>query len=182
MGDDGKGRVGSGEIGKRANGQFTDGVLRKNRKGTCRRTRCGRVRRVGRHQQRWFFAADDVAFEVFRNGDDKIGIARLQDPVDLAAVFDGTAYVEIGGGLHRRQEAPDKGSAVMHFDDGRQVPGVGIDGEAEQHQLHDGNRDHHGEGHAVATHLDEFLHQNRQEPADRKGHVRLPSRTGSWLD
>src|SRR5690606_6874954 len=41
------------------------------------------------------------------------------------------------------------------------------DGVAEEHELHQRHGQHHGEGDAVAPHLDELLRQKRAEP--RKG-------------
>ena len=54
---------------------------------------------------------------------------------------------------------------------GRQVLRIVVDGEAEQHQLHQRHAEHHGEGDAVAPHLDEFLHQQRAEPGEGEDRV-----------
>lgn len=45
------------------------------------------------------------------------------------------------------------------------MTGVGIDGEAEEHELNDGQADHHAEGDAVAPHLDELFPEHGDEAA-----------------
>ncbi len=56
---------------------------------------------------------------------------------------------------------------------GRQQAGVeplriGVDRIAEQDEQQDRNAEHHGEGDAVAAHLDEFLRQDRAEADDKE--------------
>ena len=46
--------------------------------------------------------------------------------------------------------------------------GVHVYGIAEEHQLHEGDADHHGEGEPVAAHLHEFLAHHGHEPAQGK--------------
>jgi len=40
---------------------------------------------------------------------------------------------------------------------------VGVDGEAEHHELHQWDADHHDEGHAVTLHLDKLFEHNCPE-------------------
>jgi len=42
---------------------------------------------------------------------------------------------------------------------------VGIDGVAENHELHQRDAKHHGEGQPVAAHLDELLERHRVKPS-----------------
>ena len=48
----------------------------------------------------------------------------------------------------------------------RQVPRIGVDGKAEQQKLHHRHADHQRKRHAVAPHLDEFLHQDGEQPGE----------------
>ena len=72
-----------------------------------------------------------------------------------------TLEIEIIGVLHRRQHGAGQRPVVAGEHRRRQLLGVGVDGIAEQHELHDRHEDHGGEGHAVAPHLDEFLDDHR---------------------
>ena len=58
----------------------------------------------------------------------------------------------------------------MNLHKRRQAPRVGIDGIAEEQQLHDRYRDHRRERHAVAPHLNKLLVEDRHEPARRERH------------
>ena len=68
---------------------------------------------------------------------------------------------EIGGVLQRLQDRAREIAVLLQQHRGRQVARRGVDGIAEQQQLH--HRDHHDhrERHAVAPELDEFLDQHR---------------------
>ena len=72
-------------------------------------------------------------------------LPRQGEHIEIAAVF----------------QAGDKAARIAALvgveHHGGQVLGIGVDGEAEQHQLHHRDADHHGEGDAVAPHLDKFL-------------------------
>jgi hypothetical protein len=80
----------------------------------------------------------------------------------------------VGGGLphegeiialsERGDEAAGERPLIGGAERGRQVLRVGVDGEAEEQELHQRDPDHDAESHAVAHHLDELLEHDSPEP------------------
>jgi hypothetical protein len=136
--------------------------------GSSRATHRRRVGCVGRHQDVRLLPAQHVALEVVRDDHDEIGLAPPQRVLALLGSMHHAREIEIARRFHPRQHRADQRPAVVELHQRRQVARIGIDGKAEQHQLHDRQPDHHGEGDAVAPHLDEFLHQHGQEPGNRE--------------
>ncbi len=83
-------------------------------------------------------------------------VLHFPDEVEVAAVAD------------RVQQRASLRPVVGHEHGGGQVLRVGVDREAEQHELHQRDADHHPEGQAVAAHLDELLDDDRPEPRQRE--------------
>ena len=73
--------------------------------------------------------------------------------------------VRVPDGLQQRAAL---GTVVSQKDGRGEVSGVGIDGEAEEDELDQGDADHHPERQAVPAHLDELLDDDRPEPRRRE--------------
>ena len=82
---------------------------------------------------------------------------------------------EVGGVAERGQDRAAEIAVLVDEHGGRQVARRGVDGEAEQQELHDRNEDHGGEGDAVAPQLHELLDEHgpgarqRRRPAQGRG-------------
>jgi hypothetical protein len=76
---------------------------------------------------------------------------RLRGDLEVAAVFQSA------------NEAAGKLAVVGVQHRGGKLLGVGVDGKSEQYQLDQRDTHHHGEGQAVAPHLDEFLGDHGEE-------------------
>ena len=100
-------------------------------------------------------------------------LARLQQLVELLDGVHLAREAEIGGVLHRLQDRASEVGIFLKQHRGRQMPRRGVDGVTEQQQLHHRNDDDHGEGHAIAAKLDEFLDQHRVAAAP-EAERRLP--------
>ena len=61
-----------------------------------------------------------------------------------------------------------------------QALGVGVDGEAEQHELHDGHDEHHGEGQPVAAELQRLLDDHGPEPGEEIAHAASSALSCAW--
>ena len=80
-----------------------------------------------------------------------------------ASVCDLAHEVEVAAVLQRVQQRAAYGPWSASEHRGGQMLRVGIDREAEEHELHQRDADHHREGQPVAPHLDELLHDDRPE-------------------
>src|SRR5690606_32517940 len=166
--DDRERRGRAGRLTQRALQRFADGDVDDARERGNRTAGGGGIGRVGGDEDFWRAPADHVALEVLRDDDDEIGVAA---PQRLLAGFDAgyrATEIEIGGVLHAGDDGAGQRAVVGHFDQRGQVPRVGVDGKAEQHELDDGQPDHHREGDAIAAHLDELLEQHRAEAVERE--------------
>ena len=68
--------------------------------------------------------------------------------------------VEILARPQRCHKGAREDAVVLDQHSGWQVLCISVDGVAEQHQLHEWDEDHSGEGDAVATKLDQLLHED----------------------
>jgi hypothetical protein len=127
----------------------------------------GRVGRVGFEQHRRTFAAIDLAAEIGRHGQGELRFAAGQAPGGVVFA-DGTVEAEIGAVGERLRNGALIDRMVAADECGRQVFRIGIDGEAEQEQLHQRHRQGQRDRAGVAPHLQEFLVQHGDEtgPAD----------------
>jgi hypothetical protein len=90
-----------------------------------------------------------------------------QQAVELGLVTRQRGDLEIFGVLQRRQDGAGKIAVLLQQHGGRQVARIGVDGIAEQDELHQRDHDDHDEGDAVALELDELLHQHRPSLAQQ---------------
>src|SRR6266571_6124471 len=106
-------------------------------------------------------SAPYCALKAARNFHAEQHLARLQEIVELRDVVHFPGEAKIGGVLKRLQNRAPEVAVLLQQHRGRQVARRGVDGVAEQQQLH--HRDHHDhrERHAVAPQLDEFLDHHR---------------------
>ena len=123
----------------------------------------GRVGGVGLDENDRPVAAKEVALEVHGDGDQELHLAagkrgvpfglggHLADEGEVAAVADG---LQDGAGVR---------AVVGDAHGGGQVTRVGVDREAEEHELHERHAEHHAEGEPVAAHLHEFLDDDGPE-------------------
>ncbi len=125
------------------------------------RARGDGVGRIGRDQQRRAVAAPDRALETTRDFDAEQHLARLQEIVELRDIAHLVDEVEIGAVLQRLQDRAPEIAVLLQQHRGRQIVRRGIDGVAEQQKLHHRKHDDHGERHAIAPELDEFLDHHR---------------------
>ncbi len=138
------------------------------RDGAARHRRIGGV---GLDQDLRIVAALDAAGEVGRDRHhERDGAVRHQRFCFRRRLHDMVEAV-VAGHLQRR----DHGARVVVVAGRDQCGGkalrIVVDGVAEQHELHQRHAEHHGEGDAVAPHLDEFLHQERAEPGEGEDRV-----------
>ena len=126
-----------------------------------RGTRRHRIGGIGRDQQRRMVAAPHRALEAARHLDAEQHLARQQQGVELGLGVDLLGEMEIGGVFQRLEDRAREVAVLLQQHRRRQVVRGGVDGEAEQHQLHHRKHHDHGERHPVAAQLDEFLHQHR---------------------
>ena len=99
----------------------------------------------------------------------KVTLPRSSSSAGFGGRVRGAYDVEIVGIPQRRHDRAGEGAADRRCRIAvGQVLGIEIDGIAEQQKLHHRQRHHHGEGGAVAPHLDEFLDQHAIEAAPRK--------------
>ncbi|MNK40650.1 hypothetical protein D3C87_593000 [compost metagenome] len=119
---------------------------------------------VGLDQQRRAFAAQQPAREVrrYRHHEQHPALGQRRAPGFLVVQFLGD--VKVVRRLHRRDEAAREGAVVRRDDGGGHLLGIGVDGVAEQRELHDGQAHDHAEGDAVAAKLQELL-QDHAPPA-----------------
>src|SRR5215213_9490299 len=91
------------------------------------------------------------------------------------------AQVEIFARAQRRHEGAREHAVVLDQDCGWQVLRVGVDGVAEQHQLHERDEDHRRKRDAVAPELDQLLDEGGVEAAEghHRGLTRNYPSTGS---
>ena len=102
---------------------------------------------VGLDEDRGPLAAQQIAREILGNVDDELhfaareqrrapsaSVVSLRDECEVAAVPDGV------------QQRAAVRAVVGHEHGGRQMLRVGVDGEAEEHELHQRHADHHAEG------------------------------------
>ena len=88
-------------------------------------------------------------------------LPEASSSVELGFVARQLGDLEIVGVLQRRQDRAAEIAVLLQQHRGRQMARLGVDGVAEQHQLHQRDHDDHGERHPVAPELDELLDQHR---------------------
>ena len=123
---------------------------------------------VGLDQQRGPLAAQQAARETGRNVQHEQHPALRQRGAPGLFVGQFFDYVEVIGRLHRRYEGACEFAVVGHDHRGGHLLRIGVDGVAEQRQLHDGNADDHAESDAVAAQLQEFLAHHAPPARPRK--------------
>src|SRR5258708_11977026 len=96
------------------------------------------------------------------NFDTEQYLARLQQIVELGDIVHFAGEMEIGGVFQGFEDRGREVAVLLQQYRGRQIARRGVDGVAEQQQLH--HRDHHDhpERDAVALELDEFLDHHRK--------------------
>ena len=120
-----------------------------------------RIGGVGRDQHRRIIAAPHRALEAARNFDAEQHLAGQQQIVEFGDIVHFPGEAEIVGVLQRLEDRAAEVAVLLQQHRGRQVSRRGVDGIAEQQQLH--HRDHHDhrKRHPVAPQLDEFLDHHR---------------------
>ena len=116
---------------------------------------------VSRHQQRGPVAAPQRPFEIRRNLNREQHRPRSEQPVELRGAMRDVRDLEVAGVLQRREDGASDVARFLQQHGRRQVARRGVDGVAEQHELHQRDHDDHAERHAVALELDELLDQHR---------------------
>ena len=97
-----------------------------------------------------------------------------QQAVELVLARATVRDVEIVARAQRRDEGAREHAVVLDQHRGRQVLRVGVDGVAEQHQLHERDEDHRREGDAVAPELDQLLDEDAQMRVDEARRAATP--------
>ena len=123
-----------------------------------------RIGGVGRHQQRRPVAAAQRALEAARNLDRKQHLARGQHAVELGLVAHLPRDLEVFGVFQRLEDRAPDVARFLQQHRGRQSARLGVDGIAEQHELHQRHGDDGREGDAVAAKLHEFLADHGADP------------------
>ena len=165
---------------RQRSGQFTvERLTRGAERGGDRARGRGRVCGVGDQKQPRFFAADELAREIGRNLNDELHLVREDQFVGVGLAARDIFDVEIiGGAQGADQRARDR--AVVACQHGRrQMFGIGVDRISKEHQLNDRNADDHREGRPVATKLNEFLDEHRDETLPGLGERAASRRTGN---
>ncbi len=122
---------------------------------------------VRHHQQRGLVAAPHPALEARRDLDAEQDGARPQPMVHLRFRAGDLGDGEVGRVVERRQHRAAEVALLVHQHGGRHVARRGVDGVAEQQELHHGDEQHHGEGQPVAAQLHELLDEHG--PRARRG-------------
>ena len=86
--------------------------------------------------------------------------------------------VEICGVLNGFEDGTAEIALFLEQHRRRQVPGIGVNGVAEQQKLHEWDHDDHREGNAVALELDELLDHHRPSAAPEPVRGAAARRTG----
>jgi hypothetical protein len=166
-----KGGAGAAEAGEGAAEIAVQDGLGQGVHGGDGRADGGGVGRVRLDEDGGGLAAEEVAGEIFGDVDDELDLAELQEALGLGFGGGFADDLEVVGVPERPDEGAGERALVGGAQGGRQVPGVGIDGETEEDELEQRNADHHQEGHAVALHLDEFLEDDGPEAVEAEaGH------------
>jgi hypothetical protein len=140
------------------------GVVKKSRAGRTEGVAGGGgIRGVGLDQNGGAAATQNIAVEVLRNVDDELNIAAGEKFAALGLRVYLAVEIEVTGVLDGVQQAALHRTVIGDEKGGGQVLGVGVDGKTKKYELQNGNADHHGEGEAVAAHLDEFLDHHGPE-------------------
>ena len=108
-------------------------------------------------------AALDVALVVRRDHQGGARHAALDGVAQGGSVGHRADEVEVPGVDHHRHERAALRRARFVEHDGLQVPHVGLDRVAEEHELNRGQAGHHRKREPVAAHLDELLPEHRPE-------------------
>ena len=143
-----------------------------------------RIGGVRRDQQRRPLAAPQRALEAGRDLDREQHHAGRQQPVELRLVADLVRDLEEPRVLKRRQNRTADVVRLLHQHRSRQVARRGVDGVAEQHELHQRDHDDHRERDAIAAKLDELLDQHRARTSPEAARPETAERAhigGSWL-
>ncbi len=143
-------------------------VTIENSRGQCidsgqRRAGGGGIRGVGFHQHNRSLAAQQAPGEILRNVDHELHLAQLEHAFGLRFGANRAINRKIVGIAQGGRERAAKRPLVGGKHRGGQVLGIGIDGVAEKRELQQGNSHHHGKGHAIAPHLNEFLEHDGPE-------------------
>ena len=137
-----------------------------------------RVGRVGLDQHRRALAALQAAREVRRDRARTNCTSPCASSRSASASLDGMRdHAEIAGVLQRAHERARVDARLGR--DARAVGRrlrVGVDGVAEQHQLHHRHADHHREGEPVAAQLHEFLREHGEEAVQGEHGAQWPRR------
>ncbi len=129
--------------------------------------RGGRVGSVSLDQYLGPFTAYQCAAEPGRDGNHKRHFAAGQQVGAGAGVVCVQYKAVIAGGFQRLDQGAGQRGVLFDQQRSGQLPGVGIDGVAEQDQLHNRNTEHHREGQTIAAHLHQLLHEHGPYPAAR---------------
>ena len=127
----------------------------------------GRIGRIGLNDNLGPFAADQFSREVAGDGDDELDGAALQKLVGLLFRRHGVRKTEITCIADGADQGPGECGVVGGENRRGQALGVVVDGKAEEHELHDGNAEHHGEGQAVAAKLERLLVDHGKQPVEK---------------
>src|SRR5262249_50510876 len=95
-------------------------------------SRGGRISRVRLDQQCRTIAAQEIAAEIFRNGDHKLYPTADEQIVLLGFGFDFPDKIEVGAVLHRIDQRPPLRAMTGKKHGGREMPRIEINGEAEE--------------------------------------------------
>ena len=143
----------------------------------------GRVGGVGFEKQIRFFAAQQLAREVYGNFHGELHLALREQLLDFRLAFCLAGDVEVAAVAQAPDNRAREDAVVGGINRRRQMLGVGIDGVAEQDELRQRDADHHAERQPVAPHLDEFLHHDRPKPPPVKCkafHEKSSFAVGEW--
>ena len=128
-----------------------------------------RIGGVGGYQQRRIIAPPQRPLEIGRDLDREQDLARRQRVIEFRLVAQLPHDLEIFGVAQRRKNRAADVAVFLQQHRGRQIARRGVDGVAEQHELHQRNRDHGRERDAVAPELEEFLDQHGAGAAPEAG-------------
>jgi hypothetical protein len=90
----------------------------------------------------------------------------FEESIELGLGANFVADIEVVAVFESADNCAGEDAVVGAEDGSREVFGIGVDGEAEEDELHHRDADHHAEGEPVAAHLDEFLGNDGPEPPE----------------
>jgi hypothetical protein len=117
----------------------------------------GRIGRVGFDQQHRALATFELTAEILGYGNHELHRSQLERSRRERFGSDAACDPKVAAVFHRTDHAARIDTVVRAQHRGGQCFRIGVDGKAEQYELHYRHPDHHSEGQSIAPHLDELF-------------------------